>query len=184
MITDRRFRPPAWRNAGRLLSLWVALGLFAASPAPAADAPAMMDKGASGVPLSGEHDPKLCAPDGIGAGGLDLVTYREPLGPRPGQAEFAAEHDGLTYLFVSAEHRQRFLDDPDFYLPRYSGWCAITLALGRLTCPDYENFKIEHDRLLLFEVTGFTNGRTVWETDPLNFRRQADANYERLMTTP
>ena len=41
--------------------------------------------------------------------------------------------------------------------------------MGRLACPDYTNFKIEDGRLLLFELTGFTNGRTVWNSDPAGF---------------
>ena len=73
-----------------------------------------------------------------------------------------------------------FRADPERYLPDYAGFCAITLALGRITCPEYSNFKIEDDRLLLFEITGFTNGRTLWNTNPEDFRSKADANFDTL----
>jgi hypothetical protein len=53
--------------------------------------------------------------------------------------------------------------------------------MGRLVCPDYTNFKIEDGRLLLFEIAGFTNGRTIWDSDPTGFRQQADANFKRLV---
>ena len=158
--------------------------LAALSPAPSdAETPAM-EKKTGGVPLEAAHDVASCSPGGIAVAGFDLVTYRQPVGPLRGRAEFAADHDGLTYLFTSDEHRRLFLADPEYYLPAYSGWCATTLALGRLTCPDYENFKIERDRLLLFEVTGFTNGRSVWDTDPLSFREKADTNFEQLNPDP
>ena len=57
----------------------------------------------------------------------------------------------------------------------------MTLALGRLTCPDFNNFKIENDRLLLFELTGFTNGQALWNTAPDRYRGLADGNYSVVM---
>ena len=113
-------------------------------------------------------------------GGYDLVSYRLPNGPVPGRLDFFVEHQALKYLFSSEEHKQEFLANPDYYLPAYDGWCAITLALGRVTCPDFTNFKLEGNHLLLFEVTGFTNGRTVWGSDPLTYRKQANVNFEAL----
>ena len=53
--------------------------------------------------------------------------------------------------------------------------------MGRLTCPDPLNFKIENGSLLLFELVGFTNGRTVWEVDPQSFRKRADDNARLLL---
>jgi hypothetical protein len=49
--------------------------------------------------------------------------------------------------------------------------------MGRLACPDYANFKIEDGRLLLFERVGFTNGRDVWNSDPMLHRAQANENF-------
>lgn len=118
----------------------------------------------------------LCAPEGIRVGGYDLVSYREPGGPVMGTGEFEATHDGARYRFFSSENRDRFLRNPKDFLPRYSGFCAATLAAGRLVCPDYTNYKIEHGELLLFELAGFTNGRTLWNSDPVGYRERADAN--------
>jgi hypothetical protein len=50
------------------------------------------------------------------------------------------------------------------------------LALGGLTCPNPLNYKLENGVLLLFETTGFTNGKLVWNSDPSDFRSRADAN--------
>ena len=127
------------------------------------------------------HDAGECAPDGIALGGFDVVSYRTDGGPIAGSAEITASHQGLTYHFSTAENRDAFQARPAYYLPRYSGWCAVTLALGRLTCPDYTSFKIENDELLLFEVTGFTNGRTLWDTDASGFRVRADDNFLKLI---
>lgn len=155
--------------------------LMMTAPTFAQDEQSMEAKSMSGVPLEEHSSADLCAPDGIAVGGNDLVSYRSEDGPILGSPEFSAEHDGVTYLFASQENVAAFLEDPQHYLPAYTGFCAITLALGRVTCPEYNNFKIENDQLLLFEITGFTNGRTLWNTDTAKFRRQADDNFARLI---
>ncbi len=140
----------------------------------------VMEKGQAGMPLGSPFDRSMCAMDGVSAGGFDLVSYRQPGGPKPGTPEFSLEYRGSTYLFANQSSVDTFRANPERYLPAYAGFCAITLALGRVTCPDYSNFKIEDDRLLLFEITGFTNGRTLWNTNPLEFRNKADVNFDKL----
>ena len=130
---------------------------------------------------SDEGSPFICSPDGVALGGYDVVSYRQPDGPILGSAEFESKQEVLTYRFSNAENLKLFLTDPELYLPRYHGWCAATLSMGRLACPDYTNFKIEDGSLLLFELVGFTNGRTVWDSDPLGFRTRADANALELL---
>lgn len=122
-----------------------------------------------------------CAKDGVAVGGYDLVSYRDADGPRLGRAEFSVEYGGGIYLFASAGNREKFLADPIQYLPHYGGWCAISMALGQKVCPNASNFKIEEGDLLLFRLTAFTNGRSLWNTDPAKYRQQADVNYQRFM---
>ena len=161
-----------------ILSL-VLLGLCSGNAGAQTDAP-MMAKQQAGQPLSEPIAHNLCQPGGIAVGGYDLISYRQESGPALGSTEFSTEHGELTYLFADDMNRSTFLNDPEQFLPEYGGFCAITLALGRVTCPEYTNFKIEDDRLLLFEVTGFTNGRTLWDSDPGNFREKADNNFTEI----
>lgn len=164
-----------------IISTVVAACVVLGSAAWAQDEQPMMVKSQSGVEMTADVDWTMCAADGVAVGGYDLVSYRQPNGPIFGSKEFTADFDEALYLFADQENLEQFLQDPQRFLPAYSGFCAITLALGRVTCPDYSNFKIEDNRLLLFEVTGFTNGRTLWNTDSDNFRRQADDNFGRLL---
>jgi hypothetical protein len=122
-----------------------------------------------------------CAPDGIAVGGYDLVSYHQGTAPRQGLPQYAADHGGLSYHFMNPGNRDQFQAAPEKYLPVYRGFCATTLAMGALACPDYSNFKLENGRLLLFELAGFTNGRTVWNSDPTGFRQRADVNYIKLV---
>lgn len=161
---------------GLLLVSSIALSAEISTP----EAQPQMQKGEAGIPLGSPFDRSMCASEGISLGGFDLISYRQPDGPVPGLAGFSMEYNGSRYLFANQSNLDTFRADPDRYLPAYAGFCAITLALGRVTCPEYSNFKIEDDRLLMFEVTGFTNGRTLWDTDPDNFRVKADANFHKL----
>jgi YHS domain-containing protein len=108
-------------------------------------------------------------PEISAVGGYDLVSYFESSGPESGQQSLAVEYLGYTYLFSSADNRRAFVAAPEKYLQRYRGWCATTLAMGRLACPDPLNYKIENGSLLLFELVGFTNGRTVGKRILLGF---------------
>ena len=128
-----------------------------------------------------QYSPLMCAPEGIATGGYDLVSYHQTDGPRMGQAKHSLELNGLTYRFSTAENLTTFESNPEQYLPVYQGLCAATLAMGRLACPDYTNFKIEEGRLLLFELAGFTNGRSLWNSDPDGFRQRADNNFQQLV---
>jgi len=132
-------------------------------------------------PVEPGNDYHRCAADGVAVGGYDLVSYFSESGPVPGVGAHEIERDGFVYRFASAQNLEMFVADPERYLPRYRGWCATTLAMGRLTCPDPLNFKIENGSLLLFELVGFTNGRTVWEVDPQSFRKRADDNARLLL---
>lgn len=135
--------------------------------------------GCSGV-LWAAEDAHPCAPEGVAVGGYDLVSYHQPDGPVLGSESLAARHNGLSYHFSSAAHLAKFQADPERYLPRYQGWCATNLSFGRLACPEYTNFKLEDGDLLLFEHHGFTNGRSLWNADPLAHRRSADRFFPKL----
>ena len=157
---------------------FLGIGLFGFAYAQD-DAP-MMVKSRSGVAIENHDDPAMCNPNGIAVGGYDLLSSHESGGPTMGHEAFSVKYDGLQYLFSGEANQRLFRENPTHYLPAYLGYCAITLAFGRVTCPEYTNFQIENDQLLLFEVTGFTNGRTLWNSDATGFRRKADGNFDRL----
>lgn len=127
------------------------------------------------------HDWRVCAPDGVALGGFDVTSYWQADMPSAGQDDLTVQLGELTYRFANAANRQAFLADPARYLPTYQGWCSTNLSMGSLACPDYTNFKIEDGRLLLFEQIGFSNGRDVWNSDPLLHRRQADTNFQAFL---
>lgn len=167
--------------AGFLLLSMSCSPAFAQEETSSASADVALTKAGARLGLESYRSSRECAKDGVAVGGYDLISYRGEGGPRFGRAEFDVAYGGSIYLFESAENRQKFLNNPIQYLPKYGGWCAISMALGGQTCPDYSNFKIENGDLLFFELIAFTNGRSLWNTDPVVYRKQADSNYERFM---
>jgi tetratricopeptide (TPR) repeat protein len=68
--------------------------------------------------------------DGVAIGGLDPVSYFDSNGPLVGSEHFFAIWNGAVWFFVSAEHRDRFLKEPENYAPEFGGFCAECLAQG------------------------------------------------------
>ncbi|MCA9254676.1 MAG: hypothetical protein KDA33_03520, partial [Phycisphaerales bacterium] len=65
----------------------------------------------------------------LGLQGYSPVSYVENHRADPGSPRFGAEHDGVTYFFVNAAQRDRFLADPERFVPAYGGYCAFGCAV-------------------------------------------------------
>ena len=82
--------------------------------------------------------------------GIDPVAYFTDGGPVPGNPDYAAEWEGATWHFASAQNRDRFLDTPDAFAPQYGGFCAWAVAeKGQLYATDPEAWAIVDDKLYL-----------------------------------
>ena len=130
-----------------ILSLVLISSIMLSAETRAQTGQPMVEKGHAGILLGSPFDRSMCAMDGVSAGGFDLISYRHPGGLLLGNREFSTVFNGSTYLFANQSNLDTFRADPERYLPAYAGFCAITLALGRITCPEFSNFKIEDDRL-------------------------------------
>jgi YHS domain-containing protein len=62
---------------------------------------------------------------GLAIYGYDPVAYFTDGKPVLGSAAFTATHDGATWRFASAAHRELFVKSPARYAPQYGGYCAF-----------------------------------------------------------
>ncbi len=108
--------------------------------------------------------------DGLALGGYDVVAYFTLAEAREGEEAFSAQHGGLTYRFISAEHRDRFRAEPARYLPQYGGWCAYGCTLrvenGGWAAARYpvdpKAFAVIDDKLYLFNKSQAFDAQAAW----------------------
>lgn len=90
----------------------------------------------AGTALAG---PQYVDETGYALSGYDPVAYfdlaQAPAGePQPaavpGRADITAEWNDATWAFASEANRDRFLEDPEAYVPAYDGHCAFGVAKG------------------------------------------------------
>lgn len=111
---------------------------------------------------------------GLAIHGYDPVSYFTDGKPVTGDAALTAEHDGATYRFASAAHRDAFIADPGKYLPQYGGYCAYGTSISKKFDGDpqawkvvdgklYLNFNADVQRKWLEDVPGFiAKADTTW----------------------
>ncbi|MEZ4589128.1 MAG: YHS domain-containing (seleno)protein [Gemmatimonadales bacterium] len=115
---------------------------------------------------------------GLALQGYDPVSYFSPTGPIRGRPELTASHQGATYRFATAEHRDRFLADPAKYAPQFGGYCGYGASRDYLAPVDPEAFTIMDGRLIL------QNSKRVlrlWLKDPTGRLASADRNWPGLI---
>jgi hypothetical protein len=82
--------------------------------------------------------------------GYDPVAYFTLGKPTKGVPEFAYDWDDHRYLFVSAEHRDRFKAEPVRYAPQFGNYCAMALVKGLVVVADPENWLVSDGKLYVF----------------------------------
>ena len=145
---------------------------------------------AAALPLSALAGETYTAANGFAVSGYDVVAYRDleqalvgqsQPAAVPGRADITAEHDGATYAFASAANRDRFLADPEAFLPEYDGHCAYGVAKGGKVPGNPDLWRIVDGKLYLNiteTVVGF------WEEDIGGNLALSEANWEGIEADP
>ena len=81
--------------------------------------------------------------------GYDPVAFFTDSRPVNGSPAITATHQGATYFFASEEHKNLFVRSPDKYVPRYGGFCAYGVALGKLFPVDINTWQVRNGKLYL-----------------------------------
>jgi len=102
--------------------------------------------GATGVRAEGPPEGRR-----IALRGYDPVAYFADGQPARGSREHWYAFDDVVYLFRSAQHRERFVADPERFAPQYDGYCAGGVSKGYKVEPDPEAWLIANGKLFVFE---------------------------------
>ena len=108
---------------------------------------------------------------GFAVSGYDVTSYFDlpqaavgeaQQSPLPGLSSITAEYNGAVFAFATEANRDRFLANPDAYVPQYDGHCAYGVAKGGKVPGNPTLWRIVDGKLYLNitkNVVGF------WEED-------------------
>jgi hypothetical protein len=88
-------------------------------------------------------------PGGLAVKGYDVVAYFTDNAPVLGSEDIEFTWREVRWRFANEEHREIFRAEPQRYAPRYGGFCAGGVALGRTSPIDPEAFAIVDGKLYL-----------------------------------
>ena len=115
---------------------------------------------------------------GLALQGYDPVAFFTLNRAAEGKPELAATHRGVTYRFVSAEHKATFERAPEKYEPAFGGYCAYGVSQGGLFEVDIRTAQIVGGRLVLNKNLRV---KEMFDQDRENRLRMADREWPKLV---
>ena len=167
-MTDTRSRTRSARRRG--MAHIIATAVFTALAIALASAPAAL-----------ADEISTYVSDGAAIGGIDPVAYFTEKKPVKGSDAFTATHDGVTWKFATAAHRDMFKADPERYTPAYGGYCATGASYGYKIPIDPAAWDIHEGRLYLNANAG---AHKSYLSDVEGTIGRADAQWKRIRNVP
>lgn len=118
---------------------------------------------------------------GIGIDGYSPVSYFTAGRAEQGDPRFNVEHEGVTYYLTSQRQVELFQANPQQYVPRCGGWCALGMAVQDKFPVDPTLFKIVDGKLYLFLKNEQVDALELWEQgDEAELIRKAEAHWAKV----
>ncbi len=114
---------------------------------------------------------------GLALDGYDPVAYFTEGRAVRGDSAIVFTHEGATYRFASAAHREAFAKEPGRYVPQFGGFCAWAVSRGYTAPIDPEAWRVVDGKLYLNYSRSV---QKMWESDIPGNIRKADGNWPGL----
>ncbi len=88
--------------------------------------------------------------ENIAIAGYDPVAYVSSAKAFKADGTYSYAYKDLTWYFENSANLDTFKTDPEWYLPKYNGYCAYELADGDLQDSDPQFWQIHNKELYLF----------------------------------
>jgi YHS domain-containing protein len=111
--------------------------------------------------------------------GYDPVAYFTENRAVKGNPRILQRLGAATYYFASSGNRYEFLRDAPRYQPQFGGYCAASLAMGRLEDVNPHLFVINDGKLYLFNNP---QAEDLFRRDPRRMAHEARQHYFRFAT--
>lgn len=114
---------------------------------------------------------------GIAMFGYDLVSYFTDQKSVVGQEAFEVEWDENYWYFTSAANADRFLEAPEAFLPKFNGYGAHGVALGRLAQGNPMIWALYENQLFFFHSV---SARNEWVQNPAQHVEDGQQQWHKL----
>ncbi len=94
-----------------------------------------------------------------------------------GDSQFSSTYEGKTYYLANADAKKMFDAEPEKYLPKYNGYCATAVAMGKKMESDPEIFSVYNGATYLFSNQ---MAKETFDKDPKMTIKNADKNFAAL----
>jgi YHS domain-containing protein len=123
--------------------------------------------------------------NGIVLDGYDVVAYFTQYKAIKGSVKFEATYQNVNFWFANDENKEKFLENPEKFLPQYGGYCAFAVGKKNAKVPSNpQTFKLYEGKLYLFfnsEYEGKPMNTIIpWNNHEEEMKKMADANWEKL----
>jgi YHS domain-containing protein len=95
-----------------------------------------------------------------------------------GDSKYSSTYEGETYYLANADAKKMFDSDPEKYLPKYDGYCATAVAMGKKMESDPEIFSVYNGATYLFSNQ---MAKDSFDKDPMMTIKNADKNFAALI---
>jgi len=86
--------------------------------------------------------------------GADVVAYFTEGKYQQGSTQHKSDFEGVSFHFASADHKAKFDQAPQNYLPQYGGYCANGIVYGIPWGGDADTWKMIDGKLYIFGGQG------------------------------
>lgn len=94
-----------------------------------------------------------------------------------GVPKYTTVYKGKTYYLANAEAKKMFDANPQKYFPKYEGYCATAVSMGKKIESDPHLFSVYKDALYLFSNQ---MAKDTFDQDPNMIITKADENFAAL----
>lgn len=111
--------------------------------------------------------------------GYDTVAYFTDNKPVEGKSDFVTKYKGANWYFVSQQHLDMFVAEPEKYAPQYGGYCAWAIsAKNDFASADPKDWAVVDGKLYLNYNDDI---KRKWDQNRALHIKQADENWPALI---
>ena len=110
--------------------------------------------------------------------GYDTVAYFTVGEAVKGNEQFSTMHEGALWLFSSDENLQAFVASPEHYMPQFGGYCAFSVAQGKIVKGDARLWEIVDNKLYVNYNKGI---HKLWLKRPEKLIEEAEDNWPTIL---